>query len=396
MAYSTKIIQNGYVSQEGESMIYMRIIIDRQKKVIPLKIKWPTKYFDKDSGKLLQRSKDDKQAADYNLIISQALGKANEVFIYFRLSGLPITLEKFTKAFKTDISKQDFVTYYSQRAKLRLKDKEIEESTYNDHLKTLRKLQLFNASITFADIDENWAYTFDAFMKKNIKSRNGDSTNVRWAHHKNVRTYIRLAAKDHINIVYPYKYFSIKAIDSQWKSIYEKDVRKLWEYYHSPTAASNLQKAVTRFLFMVHTGLRRVDLDRVTTEWLVNGELHFVQQKNKRFGKLTKVPLSTAAVEIWNNVTAGAEPNQLVFKYFSEQKSNLYLSKVAELLHIDSPIHHHIGRHTFITLLLKNGASLDMTSKYAGHATVAQTMKYNHPDEERRKKEILFLDKITA
>lgn len=394
MAYSVKIIQNGYTHKNGETKIYLRVIINRVKKLISLNISWPSEYFDKVTGKLLPRTKDDAKCADYILIINQSLARSNEIFVYHRLIGQPLTLEKFVKDFKSDLSKKDFIKYYNEKAKSRYRDGEIEHSTYQDHLKTYRKLQIFSKTIFFADVDENFGYTFDAFLKKNIKSRTGDSHNMRWAHHKNVRTYMRLAMKDHVKMVDAYRYFKISPKDGNWKAIYEADVMKLWHFYNATDTPEELRKATGRFLFMVYTGLRRCDLDRAGADWLNDGEIHYIAQKNKRFGKVTKVPLSKDALRLWRDAIEISTTGKRIFKYFSEQNSNKKLKAIAERLGIVSPIHHHIGRHTFITLLLKNGASLDMTSKYAGHATVGQTMKYNHPDEERRKREIKVMDLI--
>lgn len=387
---------NGFVKDDGTSSLYLCIIINKRKKLLPLNIAWLPQFFDKKSGQILSVNKNDQQASDYNLIIANALSKANDIFIYYRLSGQPLTIEKFIRDYRNDLSKTDFIKYYSEKVKLRKMDKEIVESTYENHIKTLTKLKLFATSIPFADLDENWAGSFDSWLKKNIKpkTKGGDTNNIRWVHHKNVKTYLKIAVnKDYVKLVDPYKYFKISPKPGSWKAIYEKDLLKLWQYYDDFTNDGKYRLAVRCFLFMAYTGLRISDLRQVTIQWLKDGELNFVQQKNKRYGKVIEVPLSRDALRLWNDQIAETT-KMYIFRHAAEQTTNEYLAHVAKVLEIDSPIHHHIGRHTFITLLLKNGASLDMTSKYAGHATVGQTMKYNHPDEERRKKEIMVLDGI--
>jgi len=396
MAYSRKVIQNGYEKKFGAA-IYLRIIINRNKKLLSLKLDWPSKYFDKEAGLVKPRYKDDPDAHDYNMIITDSIAKANEIFKYFRLTKTELTIQKFVREFNTDLSKDDFLKYYSIKAKERLKDREIVQATYNDHVSTYNKLKLFSDTILFADMDEDWAWRFEAFLKRNIKSK-GDTTNDRWKHHKNARTYINLARKkDHIKLIYPYDYFNAKEIPGGWDALCEDDVRKLWQFYTDKTNKVNLRRAVERFLFMCYTGLRVSDLDRVETNWLdQKAMLKFIPHKNRRFGKKLSIPLSKHALILWSNAAQNSNNQKQIFKHFAEQTSNEYLKIVANQLEIKTNIHHHIGRHTFITLFLKNGGPLDMASEYAGHTTIQQTMTYNHPDEERRSEAINVLDAING
>jgi integrase len=393
MGYSSKIIQNGYQKENGCTALYMRILIDRKKKLIPLNIDWPQSKFNKEAGLCEERGKKDPDKSDYNLMIRDALAKANEIFKYYRLTNQPITITSFWKEYNTNLSKADFIKYYDQKAKLRMKDGEIAFSTYEDHMKTKRKLQLFQEIIPFADLNENWAFEFEAFLKKSIKSRRGDSTNVRWSHHKNLKTYLSLARKDHIKMINPYEYFSSKQIPGTWKPIYETDVKKLWEFYGNKSHPETQRRAVRGFLFMCFTGIRVSDLLSVTQDWLKDGAIEFLPQKGKRFGKHNEIPLSSAAQQLWDDAILD-DSRPYLFKYFPEQKFNTYIKRVQETCSIEVNLHNHVGRHTFITLFLKNGGALDIASKLAGHANVKQTMIYNHPDQERSKDQIKLMDNI--
>lgn len=395
MSYSRKIIQNGYTKKGEGSAIYLRIIIDRKKKLLPLKISWPAEYFDKSSGLVCSRHKDDPDVSDYNMIITDALARANEVFKYHRLTNTPLTINRFIKEYTTDLSKDDFLKYYSEKAKQRLKDGEIVKFTYDDHIATLRKLRKFSETLLFADIDEEWAFKFDSYLKRTIKSDAEDTINDRWKHHKNARTYLNQARKkDHIKMVYPYLYFRAPKKKGNWKPIYEEDIQKLWAFLENGSNRIALRKAVLRFLFMCYTSIRRGDIDLATTEWNKEGVLQYIQKKNKRFGRVTEIPLCDPAVKLWNMALELSEGKQFIFRFFAEQRSNEYLREVMGITGIKSKLHHHAGRHTFITLFLKNGGSIDMASKYAGHETIQQTMTYNHPDEERKRNEIKVMDTI--
>jgi site-specific recombinase XerD len=58
------------------------------------------------------------------------------------------------------------------------------------------------------------------------------------------------------------------------------------------------------------------------------------------------------------------------------QKMNEYLKEIAELCGIEKDISTHTGRHTFATLALNNGVSLENVSKMLGHSSIKMTKRY--------------------
>ena len=85
------VINHQYSKKDGRSAVYLRVIIDGKKKDINLEISWPAKKFHP-TKYCEPLSKDDKLAADNNLLIGKALNKANEIFLYFRLRDVKLTL----------------------------------------------------------------------------------------------------------------------------------------------------------------------------------------------------------------------------------------------------------------------------------------------------------------
>lgn len=395
MAVSKKIIINkAYKKKDGSCAIYLQVIIDRKKHIINLNLCWQLRFFEIRAGKCLPRSNDDKDVDDYNMIISDAEAKANEIFKYFRLSKQRITMEKFLKEWNNELSKESVITYMEQKAKKRLKDKEIEYTTYQAHLKVIVKLKAWKKSILFLDMDHNWAGDFDAFLKKHIVSRRNNSTNTRWNHHKTIKSYLRLAKKDHISFEDPYDYFSIAPIQGSWRPVYEADLNKLYTYYKAPNIKENEKLVLRRFLFSAMTGLRKSDLYRVEESWLSKGILRFLPYKNRKLGKILELPIEEIALEMFNDAIREKGKGRRLFDDLKEQPSNRILKRVAKILEIDVNLHHHVARHTFITLYLKNGGTLDMAQEYAGHHDIKQTMKYNHIDEERRRESMKLMNNI--
>ena len=60
----------------------------------------------------------------------------------------------------------------------------------------------------------------------------------------------------------------------------------------------------------------------------------------------------------------------------SNQKYNAYLKEIADICGLNKKLTTHVARHTFGTMMLTYGASLEATAKMLGHANTKQTQHY--------------------
>jgi hypothetical protein len=186
----------------------MRVIIDRQKKDLDLKVYWELSRFELKKRRCIPRSKDDQRCTDYNLILADAEAKANEIFIEYRLKRLDLSLEIFLVAFNCTLDKSNFLPYMEEKINLRYRQGEITESSRDNHLSTFRKLSLWKSTLSFADFNNRTAQNFDSWMYRKTGAK---TLNARWACHKNFKTYLNLARKvDHLEFIHPYDFFKAK------------------------------------------------------------------------------------------------------------------------------------------------------------------------------------------
>jgi integrase/recombinase XerD len=394
MGYSAKILQRSkYSKSDGTAAIYLQVIIDRKVKFIHLDLFWPLDKFDQASGSCKKRTAKDQDVGEMNIILQDCQHKANQIFKRHLLQNKKLTIDRFDAEYRTGSNDQSFTIYLETKSRDRLKNGEISYTTYQNHLKTLTKLKAYKKDVSFADMDERWAYEFDAWMQRTIKSR-GNTQNTRWAQHKNIKTYLHQAQREDIQYEDPYKYFTISLVESSWKSIHERDVGKLYREY-KVTDDIRYRRILRRFLFAVATGLRKSDLYRIDSSWLSDGMMTFIPHKTRRKNKRLSVPLSRMALDLFNEALADKGPG-LLFDDYEEQYSNRVLKKIGVRLGIKENLHHHIGRHTFITLYLKNGGKIDIAKELAGHSEIKTTMGYNHVSEETKKSEIKYIDEIMS
>ncbi len=394
---SKKIYISPYKKKNGCSKLYLQVLIGRRnKKLFDLELEWPKQHFNEARGICMPRYENDPDAEDYNIILDDAQHRANEIFKSYRLQDRRINMDLFTREWFSVIDRNDFVSYMEKKMLMRLRDRDIKDSTYANHQKTLVKLKDFTNEMPFIEIDFNWAKKFDSFLKKNIVSRKTNGMNARWTHHKIVRAYMKLAtSEDHIKFENPYDYFSPKTAEGTWKPIYEEDLKKIIQYYGSHKANQQEKRCLRRFLFACSTSMRISDLIRVKENWFHSDNiLRYVAFKNRDKHKVIEIPLVGLALTLFNDAIKDMPKGSRLFYTSEEQSSNRMLKRIADRLGITRDLHHHVGRSTFITLYLKNGGNLDMAQHYAGHHDIRTTMLYNHIDQERIRNEIIDFGSI--
>ena len=135
------------------------------------------------------------------------------------------------------------------------------------------------------------------------------------------------------------------------------------------------------------TGLRRSELASLTPK---SFSLNSVQpivtvdaahSKHRRKDVLPLHPELVAMLRIW---LVDAEPNESLFPNLAKRRTWLMVKKDLERVGIpyETPDgiadFHAAGRHTHITELLRNGASLVEARELARHSDIKMTMKYTH------------------
>lgn len=219
-----------------------------------------------------------KRAKDYNLLIGQALAKANEVFVSWRLSQQVLTLERFKQDFSTAGSKDDFLAYFKAKVTERYRKGKIIETTKKNHFSTYNALVDFHPYIPFNTLTTDFADDFDAYLKKYVRS-----LNTRWGRHKDVKTYLPLAKKDRMKFEDPYADFKNKEEAGQWKPLRSIELSDLEAYYtiggllyYKMCAPCMVHRQVlARFLFSCFSSLRLGDLKDIANTAIENREMTF-------------------------------------------------------------------------------------------------------------------------
>lgn len=395
MSCSIKTFMNkARIGKDGQCSVSVRVIIDKYKMDYATDVRWQASLFDKVTGLCLPRQEGDTECHEVNIIIRSEINKCNEIFRYYRLANIPITIARFRKEYKENVNRNSVAAYMEAKIKSRTVTREISALSAQRHRSTLAKLRTWCPTMTFADFDERWSQSFDSWLKSDIKPIGKEhSPNTRWCHHKNMKVYLNCARKDHIRFIYPYNYFSVSVVAGGWKAIFEKDVVTMYNYYLDNNCPENYRLILRAFLFSCMTGLRVSDMLRIRRDNLMDGILVFIPYKTRKSNYMHKIPLNKMAMALWNDAVAFAEKPEL-FAYFSEQYSNRELKEIATAVGIKANLHWHVGRHTFISLYYAKTRDLLATKEFAGHKNIKQTMIYTHQNPEEIKEKMKAMDDI--
>lgn len=356
------------LKKDGTAALYLRVILDRQIKDFPLKLNWPAERIDLQKQILLSRQKDDKDVDDYNLIIQCEKNKHTEIQLNYRIRNESITLEKLAREVKVFDSRECFTSYMELERNRRYKKREIECQTFKNSGASLALVLEFDQVCLFKNINKKWMRNFKQFLI-NKKYKPGTV----WARIKDVKTYLRHASAEPMLFVDP-EAINYPNPKPQTVTVYlvEDEVKRLEALRRKPI--TELQEKVLKgFLFCCFTGLRISDLYNSNPQWEVEDDfLTFIPFKNRKKGKLLKIPFIPLAKELVEKdaKTFFNLPNRVQF--------NETLKDLAKLAGIRKNLTSHVGRHTFGLLFMESAENIYALQQILGHTKLETTERYAH------------------
>jgi hypothetical protein len=348
MGYSARIkIDAKRPKKDNTSKIFLRVIINRKVAVIDLDISWPAaKFHPVDYCKPRHRS--DEDVEEYNVIIRNALSKANSIHKNALIRDMSLTRESFLRDYKSNINRSDFIEYFKERSAWRLNKRIISARTYKLEGTVLNHLKLFawsmnphnkgkaeptdvssiEASLPFNEFNNFFGKNFDVYLK-----RKGCNKNSRWGYHKVVETYLNMASDpkglDKLVFDDPYEKFKNKQGETTRGPLQVHQLTKLIDLYlewrDNPLTPITWREikgmkdkgiykpgeqnfddrqgltgrevvALRKFLFSCNSALRASDMQNLDLELFKDGEMSITPMKTEDHGtKINSVPLSDIA-----------------------------------------------------------------------------------------------------
>ena len=250
------------------------------------------------------------------------------------------------------------------------------------HYRTVvRRLLEFGKMVRWEQLTVDNIYAWDVWLRhqevpltKNQKAAgmepqliSGDSV---YNYHKYLKSTINKAMKFRILAVNPY---------DQLKGVFKRSRRDVVDYLTedqmqkvmslTPVPGSQAAMALDLFIFQMFTGLGYADTQifDISQYRNIDGKWMHIGQRVK-----TGVPYVS---QLLPPVVEVLERNGWQVPKMNNQRYNQMLKAIGMVIGIEN-LHSHMGRHTFATYMLSNGAKIENVSRMLGHTNITQTQRY--------------------
>ena len=371
-AMNIKFYLRDYVNKDGNSLIYLSISSAGKRKRIPMDIYINPENWDPKK----QRAKNKTENSEtINLLLDQMSSRISDIRVHYRLSKLPLSIDKLIEELKHRTPNYDFLAFMRNY----LEQCVMKKSSYEKNISEINKLSEFKAFIPFSDINLEFINKYKAFLSKEKKNA---PTTIAFST-KNILKYIRVAKKYEIYINLDPDMVKVGSTKGNRVNLNLEEVQKLHAYYESQFITTGHKLALGYFLFSCYTSLRISDIKALKREDVLADTITF---EIKKTGKLHTIPLNKKAKAVINHYP------ELFQKWYTEQKMNEALKKAADVCGIRKKIHFHVGRHSFATNFLRKGGKLEDLQIILAQSDIKSTMVYVHMVKAESMTSIHLLD----
>lgn len=372
-------IKADHKRKDGTHAIYLQCYVRGEQIRIPTQISVPLKAF----SLIKERVKPSyPRANDYNLIIEEMLRRVHEMRVKARLGEFHLSRETFKEAITNASLSVDFLVY--MKWKIEQRKNELAYTTLRHHRSVAGILAGWRPQIFFSAINDALFFEF----RKHLMSK-GNKLNTVGHKLKIIKTYLNYAAEDGFQFEFPQKATRALAEKGRAEGLSFPALNRLHDLYRSLYLAPSDQQTLRCFLFACYTGLRYADIKALRPDNITENHLIVRPLKTKMHGKLIKIPLTQKAKSLLDK--EGDTPLGTVI---SNQKMNSNLKKIRAYAGLRQRLTFHVARHTFATVFLELGGSLEVLQQLLGHSTIKLTMVYAHVADKRKEEQMACFDQI--
>lgn len=257
------------------------------------------------------------------------------------------------------------------------------KGTVRNFLGTLARFDAFlqgtnQNDLLLGNTDEAFVHQFHYYLTQVVIR--GSSVrlqpNTIMKHHKRIKMIFRNAVEDGLLDRNPYSRFKITAEQGKRTYLSKDELRRIEEAKFGENPS--LEKTRDIFLFSVYTGLRFNDAQQLSSQNLeFDGQKYWIDFQQQKTGASQRLPLLIKALTILRRYEELCEITGQLLPRISNQKVNTYLKVIAEIAGITKKLSHHVARHTHATtIMLANGASIEVVSRQLGHTNIRTTQIY--------------------
>lgn len=188
------------------------------------------------------------------------------------------------------------------------------------------------------------------------------------------RKIVKLAISQDIIHKEPFISYKVKHIKKEIVYLTTEELSKLEKYKFK---AERLQIVADMFIFCCYTGLAYNEMANLEKSHIVKGfdDNEWINMKRVKTQQTLSIPLLNKSKMIIEKYEKADEVK--VLPSLSNQKFNVYLKEIADIVGIDKRLTHHLARRTFATtVLLFNDVPMEIVSELLGHSKITITQEH--------------------
>ncbi|MDR2085358.1 MAG: site-specific integrase [Bacteroidales bacterium] len=370
-------IKGNAIKSNGKAPIMARITLDGKVSQFSLKCEVNPADWNPNAGKAIGKT---AQIQQLNVFLDNCKAKIYNHYREISERESVVTAEKIRNAFLgqqlNNDTLLDLFQNHIKMMKSKCENNLIGTNQVKRFERTHNRLQQYMqekykiSDISIKEINYSFISNFEIFLKTNYGC--GHNTAVKIIQH--LRTVVLIAknnGKLHVDPFVNYK-FSFEKTDRGYLT--ENELEIIMNKHFS---IKRLEQVRDVFLFSAFTGLAYIDVKSLTTDNICKSfdDNLWIIGKRIKTNVTYRVPLLDIPKIIIEKYK-GNLPNGLLLPILSNQKMNAYLKEIADLCGINKKLTYHLARHSFATLILTKGVSIESVSKMLGHTNIKTTQIY--------------------
>lgn len=362
--------------------LFCRITVNGEEVRFGMKTDINPKFWETNAGKATGRT---NQSVEINNLIDNTKSAIYKVYRELQERDNIVTAEKVKNGFLgMDNKQQNLLELFDKHNKdvERLIGISKTRATYKKYDVTRRYLAMFIkerynvTDISLKEINHTFICDFEVFLLTSRRC-SANTTAKFMQFFKRIVIIARNNGWIHTNPFANYK-IQIKSVDRGYLTQEEVEI-----IMNKKFETQRLEKVRDIFIFCCFTGLAYIDVknlrkDDIQTSF--DGGLWLIKNRGK-----TDIRYSVPLLEI---------PKMILEKYrgksgnralpvINNQNTNAYVKEIGTLCGINKNITFHMSRHTFATLTLSKGVSIESVSKMLGHTNIQTTQIYARITNEK-------------
>lgn len=183
-----------------------------------------------------------------------------------------------------------------------------------------------------------------------------------------IKTVVQFALDNDRMRINPFSTIHLRKGEKNVQYLTEDELERIRTF---DTHNNSLNRVRDLFIFQASSGLSYTDMEKLSPsdfQKTTDGQ-YYIHDSRRKTGITYTAVILPEGVEILKKYN-------FKLPMISNQKMNLYLKTIQNLIGLKKPLYTHIARHTYATRCLNKGIRLEVVAKMLGHSTTKLTQHY--------------------